>query len=736
MAQENRATTQPIDLAALMPKVAQRLLGDPNNRLSRGSRLRFGNKGSMEIDVADGWFDDHEANVRGGVLDLIRHRERCDVAGAFRWLEAQGLKNVDQPAARVRGNLADAVHRPEPPRSDARTFYDYCDEDGATLFRIERRGKDAVPPFLQHGPDGNGGFHAARGCMQGVRRVPYRLPEILAADPSEIVFVCEGEKDADRLTAAGLVATTNPGGAGKFTADQAAALKDRRVIALQDNDEAGATHVAAVLAVLDGVATSAAALLLPGLPAKGDVFDWLAQGGSAFELKRLAEAALHKPTEIFPIADLTAWAEVDPKPKTFRMAGYVPEQEVTIFPGPGGVGKSTFALQLCACSAAGKPMLGIDVEPGAALYVTAEDDDRENHWRLRKIATAIGTTLRDLAGKLHIVSLRGKLNNELATFDNEGRLRPAPAYALLRATIAATKAKLIVLDNVGHLYVGNENDRGQVTGFINLLYQLCRELGVTVVLIAHPNKAGDSYSGSTAWLNAVRSQIVLQRPEDSHDPDARVLTLGKANYARPDQQLTFRWHDFALILDKDLPDDRRAEVAAIIHANTENAAFMNCLAERVKQGEGRQVGPNTGPNYAPTQFEGMAQAKGLKRDRLKSAMDRLFTIGAIETHTYRNTTKGRDVTIIRAVAGDPERPPRTLPEHVPQTPPNSTPEHLTPHTPPLKGGTGAAFGGLAPAPDQAPDQPISGTTRTASRMILAPGETGDEPIPGWDDLNG
>lgn len=722
-----------VDLAALMPKVAHRLLGEPNNRLSRGSRLRFGNRGSMEIDLDGGWFDDHEANVRGGVLDLIQHRQRCDMAGAFRWLEDEGLKSLDQPAARVRGKLADAVCRPETPAAINRVFYDYCDENGATLFRVERRGKDAVPPFLQHGPDGNGGFHAARGCMQGVRRVPYRLPEILAADSSEIVFVCEGEKDADRLTSAGLVATTNPGGAGKFTSDQAAALTGRRVIALQDNDEAGANHVAAVLAAVHGVAASAASLLLPGLPAKGDVSDWLAQGGSAFELKRLAEAALHKPTETFTVADLSEWAEHEPEPKTFRMAGIIPEGEVTLFTGGGGTNKSTFGLQLCAASAAGTPMLEVDVQPGAALYVTAEDDDRENHWRLRKIASAIGTTLRDLAGKLSVVSLRGRLNNELATFDQEGKLRPAPAFALLRSTIEATGAKLVVLDNVGHLYIGNENDRGQVTGFINLLYQLCRELGVTIVLIAHPNKAGDSYSGSTAWLNAVRSQIVLQRPEDSPDPDARVLTLGKANYARPDQQLAFRWHDFALILDKDLPDDRRAEVAAIIRANTENAAFMACLAERVQQGEGRQVGPNTGPNYAPTQFEGMAQAKGLKRDRLKTAMDRLFTIGAIETHTYRNTTKGRDVTIIRAVSGHPEHPPRTLPEHVPQTPPNSTPEHLTPHTTPLKGGAGAAFGGLAPAPSRADDQPVSSGRETASGMILAPGETGNEPIPGWED---
>lgn len=720
---------QSLDFAALMPRVAPLLLGKPNQHLSNGDRLRFGNNGSVEVNTSEGWFSDYEGNRSGGVIDLIRLRNGCDVAGALAWLEQQGLKDPSTPAERQR-------NVPQPRRAVNAGFYDYCDEDGAVLFRVERRGKDAVPPFLQHGPDGQGGFHAARGCMQGVRRVAYRLPEILAADPDTIVFVCEGEKDADRLVALGLVATTNPGGAGKFTSDLAAPLRGRRVVALQDNDDAGEKHVAAVLAALDGVAASSVGLLLPGLPDKGDVSDWLVGGGSADELVRLAEAALHKPVETFEIADLGAWSRFDPEPKAFRMAGVVPEGEVTLFTGPGGTNKSTFGLQLCAASAAGKPMLGIAVEPGAALYVTAEDDDRENHWRLKKIAAAIGTSLNDLAGKLSVVSLRGRLNNELAIFDQEGKLRPAPAFALLRSTIQATGAKLIVLDNVGHLYIGNENDRGQVTGFINLLYQLCREQGVTIILIGHPNKAGDSYSGSTAWLNAVRSQIVLQRPEDGMDPDARVLTLGKANYARPDQQLTFRWHDFALILDQDLPEDRRAELAAIVGANTENAAFLACLAERAGQGEGRQVGPNSGPNYAPSQFEGMPQAKGLKRDRLKAAMDRLFSIGAIETYTFRNTSKGRDVTIIRATPNTPEHLPRTVPEHLPQTPPNSSPEHLPPHTPLLRKGTGAAFQGSAPVPQATTDQPTSGTRVTATGMILAPGETGDEPIPGFDDWGG
>ena len=50
--------------------------------------------------------------------------------------------------------------------------------------------------------------------MQGVERVLYRLPEVLAAGE---VWVVEGEKDADSLAALGIVATCNAGGAGKWS---------------------------------------------------------------------------------------------------------------------------------------------------------------------------------------------------------------------------------------------------------------------------------------------------------------------------------------------------------------------------------------------------------------------------------------------------------------------------------------------------------------------------------------
>lgn len=152
--------------------------------------------------------------------------------------------------------------------------YEYRDEGGRVLFQAVR---------LKHPKD----FRQRRWeggrwvwNLDGVRRVVYRLPELLAAPADATVYVVEGEKDADALAAAGLVATTNPMGAGKWRPEYAAALAGRRVVVLPDNDDAGKRHAAQVRDALQAVAASVAVVELPGLPPKGDVSDWLGQGGN------------------------------------------------------------------------------------------------------------------------------------------------------------------------------------------------------------------------------------------------------------------------------------------------------------------------------------------------------------------------------------------------------------------------------------------------------------------------
>jgi hypothetical protein len=146
--------------------------------------------------------------------------------------------------------------------------------------------------------------------MKDVRRVLYNLPALV--DParlSEVVWIVEGEKDAETLIQRGLLATTSFGGAGKWSyletvkentrdgetrtkrvrRDYSDALVGRDVIVIPDNGLRGRIHADQVWRSLLGKAARIRLLTLPGLPEKGDASDWLALGNTVEELARLAD---------------------------------------------------------------------------------------------------------------------------------------------------------------------------------------------------------------------------------------------------------------------------------------------------------------------------------------------------------------------------------------------------------------------------------------------------------------
>jgi predicted P-loop ATPase len=267
-----------ISFSALIGPVARHLLGEPNPRLSSKKQLRFGNHGSVAVEIDGdraGTFFDNERKVGGGVLDLVEVQTGARNGGRMKWLAENGF--IDKSKSKAEPHIVAA--------------YDYCDEASTLLFQVVRL---RPKTFRQRRPDGNGGYV---WNLKGISPVPYRLPEMLKADPASIVFVAEGEKDVDALRALHFAATCNAGGAEKWRADFAKYLKGRRVVILPDNDEAGERHAAMVERSLTGIAASVALLRLPGLPAKGDVSDWLAAGGTAEDLEALASAALDAPLD-------------------------------------------------------------------------------------------------------------------------------------------------------------------------------------------------------------------------------------------------------------------------------------------------------------------------------------------------------------------------------------------------------------------------------------------------------
>ena len=416
------------------------------------------------------------------------------------------------------------------------------------------------------------------------------------------------------------------------------------------------------------------------------------------------EAAPAEPPREFAALDLAMLAQTRPSAKEMAIERLAPAGEVTLLSGPGSAGKSLLCQQLATAAASGRDCLGLAIAAGPAIYVTCEDDPDQLHWRQEHICGALRVDMPSLAGRLHLYSLRGELDTHLGTYMPDGRLVPSTTFDWLARTIGTTGARLIALDNIGHLFTGNENDRGHVTRFINLLNRLAGVTGAAILLIGHPNKAGASYSGSTAWLNAVRSQVVIELKRDADgetmDPDARTLSIGKANYARLGQPIAIRWREWAFIREDDLPTDERADLAATIQASADNEIFLRCLNLRNEQR--RPVSENKhSRTYAPKEFAEMAESKRIGRARLEAAMNRLYRIKAVDRlFLWRDDAEGKDRFGLRRVSADPSADlPLTVSADIPPTA-RSLPLSTADTHSPLKGGREGPLGGPSPSPEE------------------------------------
>jgi Protein of unknown function (DUF3987)/CHC2 zinc finger len=206
---------------------------------------------------------------------------------------------------RTNGNRAGTVtSKPSKPTRTAGDWreiarYPYVDRDGNLLFEAVR--------YLK--PDGDKGFKQVRPGgkgdtvwnLDGVARVPYRLPNVLKA---EVVYLPEGEKDVHTLEGWGLVASCNPGGSGggALYAEWKEYFRDRHIVILPDNDDPGRKHAAAVASALISAAASVRIVELPDLPAKGDVTDWRDAGGTLQQFRRLE--ATSKPLDAAALSEL------------------------------------------------------------------------------------------------------------------------------------------------------------------------------------------------------------------------------------------------------------------------------------------------------------------------------------------------------------------------------------------------------------------------------------------------
>lgn len=332
-----------------------------------------------------------------------------------------------------------------------------------------------------------------------------------------------------------------------------------------------------------------------------------------------------------PLIDPSTWTG-EPPERRWSVDGMVPHAQATLLTGAGSAGKSLVMQLQCTCVALGLRWLGIPTEQAVSIYVSCEDDEAELWRRQKAICDGLGVTLADCSGKLFLLSLVGRVDNELAIFDAQGRISVCDRYRDLQDACARVQARHLALDNTGHFYSGNENDRHQVAGFVGLLNALAALIGGAVVIIGHPNKAGAEYSGSTAWENQVRSRLFMETPTNDDgvilEPDMRVIRKGKSNYSQKGEELRFMWHKWTFVLVDQVPEEDRLDIREIAQDNYENECFLSCLAKATSVK--RAVSHINGINYAPRIFAHMPEGRKTKEIAFKNAMERLISLGRIE----------------------------------------------------------------------------------------------------------
>jgi hypothetical protein len=417
---------------------------------------------------------------------------------AARWLLGDAVRIAPAPAHNGNG-------KPTPTRALGTVVaeYAYTDESGAPLYHVLRFEPKAFRPRNLEG----------RFTLEGVPRlVLYNLAEVMEAVALERpVYLVEGEKDADRLTALGLTATTNQAGAQKWRAEYTEALRGAHVIILPDNDEAGRKHAQTVSAALAGVAASVVTVALPGLAPKGDVSDWLDAGGTTARLAELVEEARTTgPLAALPLfatlAELMARPELLAPPEcVLPRIGY--RGRLVLLAGPDKAGKSTLLGHGLAAVSSRGVFLGepVNARTGDVVLVGLEE--------------AVGDAVRRFAG-LRADPQRVRLVT----------MSPPDVLVRLREQLTEVPADAVGIDSLTELArvtLGKVPDDGDNAGWAAVLRPLvaiAREHDTALILLHHVRRSDGQFRGAGEIAAAADAVLELKTPAQGEDPTMRHVS--------------------------------------------------------------------------------------------------------------------------------------------------------------------------------------------------------------------
>lgn len=518
--------------------------------------------------------------------------------------------------------------------------YDYRDDTGKLLAQKLRR---ADKSFTWRQPDSRHGWIYSR------KGVPHRL--YVAGTLDGVVYVCEGEKDADNLHKLGYDAASGADGAGpgKWRAEYTEQLRGLHVCVFCDNDKVGRDYAAETCNALHGVAASVRLLDLskvwPEILEHGDVSDLIAKFGSERSCELIGELSMNTPewTPAAPAADptkprLVRACDVPYEPPRWTIAPYIQRGKGTLIQADNGTGKTAFVCAIAAHVSTGRALLDIPVEtPGNVLLLSVEDD---------------------------LPVLRGRIESSGGDLDKCHFLTNAAGLSFnspeVEEAVKQVQARLVVFDPL-QAFMGAKVDMfraNETRPELAKLFEMCDRNDCACIIIAHTAKnTGDKSPvnralGSVDIPAAMRS--VLQIIENPDNECERIAVHVKCSNAPKGQSIVYtigdrggvQWIGFSPMTADDLTAVVKRKEKGIPYENEPLVQVFNQLVTD-KPGGGFW-------SYADIKSEG-AKILGFPpytdindlRQRLDNGLAREMQShdGLIVTHSARGKGNARGVRV-------------------------------------------------------------------------------------------